>query len=194
MGTTINCPEIRTDFSLTPLERAQARDSYVREWVRQVQNWTEIARVCLSIKIDQDWKVLGFHSWEAWLMSAAPEERSRSYLYAIVRTYASLSASMPEDDLEGVKLGSAGILQGVSSEIRRDPRILAAAKDKPERLREVLERDFPEQHIETTVNKRCRFPRSMWEETIKPKFDAYLVSDPTASFESFIEFLCTEQA
>jgi hypothetical protein len=168
------------------------RDKRVRDWVRTVQNWTAIARDCVGVKVDKSYEQGGFKTWEDWLLSAAPEEKSRSYLYLVSKNYLELTGLIPENEIDGVKLGCVTVLKQTSPEIRRDPRVLAAAKDKPEKLREVLERDFPEQHIETTVNKRCRFPRSMWEHTIEPKYETFLLIEPDAGFESFIEWLCTE--
>jgi hypothetical protein len=186
----LNAPEIR-EVTLEGMERAVARDSFVRNWVATVQNWREVARACVGMESDRDFERLGFSSMDAWFISVASEERSRSYLHLICGQYKALASMVPdESQADGIKLGSVSILRKLSPAVRSDPRILKAAKERPERLAEVLEKEFPEQHIEATINKRCRFPKSMWEKTIEPKFKAWLLENESGTFEEFIEDLC----
>lgn len=188
MGT-VTCPEIRTEYDLTPVERAKARDEYVRQFERQFSDWTEIAKVCIEVERDQDYRLLGFPSWNQWLMDAAP--RSRSYIYLVVNRYKELSPDIPEADLAQISLGSAGVLKQLSPAVRQMSKIRQAAKGKPSDLRVILEQEFPTQHIEPIVEQRMRFTMSQWQR-IEAAWEAYKVVDPTASLETFIEWLVSE--
>jgi hypothetical protein len=174
-------------------ERALENYATICQWVKTVENWQTVARAYIALE-SGEWDELGYASWNECLDSLRSSERSRSYLYMVANLYRKQLTMIPGEDGEGIKLGSVTILEQVSPRVRKHPKILEAAKDRPEKLREVLEREFPEQHIETTVNKRCKFPRSMWENTIEPKFETFLMIEPNANFESFIEWLCTEDA
>lgn len=188
MGT-ITCPEVRTEFGLTPKERAEARDSFVRSFERQFSDWTEIAKVCIEVERDRDFEVLGFSSWHSWLLNAAP--RSRSYIYLVVGRYKELSVDIPEAELAQIPLGSAGVLKQLSSKIRQDPKIRQAARSKPGDLRQVIQNEFPLQHIEGIVEHRLRFTTSQWGK-IESAFEAYKTVDESASLEIFFEWLVSE--
>lgn len=187
MGT-LTAPEIR-EHSLSSKERAEARDSYVRGFERQFSDWTEIAKVCIEVERDQDYLLLGFPSWHAWLLAAAP--RSRSYIYLVVGRFKELIADIPEAELALIPLGSAGVLRQLSSKIRQDPKVRQAAANKPSELRQVLASEFPLQHIEPVVEQRLRFSLSQWER-IESAWEAYKLVDPTASLETFLEFAVSE--
>lgn len=184
-GTAVT---VETESDLTPLERAQARDGYVRQFERQFSDWTEIAKVCIEVEHDQDYKLLGFHSWNAWLLDAAP--RSRSYIYLVVGRYKELN-DIPEEKLAQMPLGSAGILKQLSPAVRKDPEVIEAAQESPKALRKCLEKEYPMQHIEPIVEQRLRFTMSQWNK-IESAWEAYKVVDPTASLEVFFEWLVSE--
>lgn len=187
MGT-INCPEIR-ETSLSPQERAQARDFRVRDFERQFNDWTEIAKCCIEVERDQDYKLLGFPSWHAWLLDAAP--RSRSYIYLVVGRFKELIADIPEEELAQIPLGSAGVLRSLSSAARKSSKIRQAAQSKPAEFRKVLEQEFPEQHIEPIVECRLRFKLSFWV-NFEAAYEKYKLTDETATKEDFVEYLVSE--
>lgn len=187
MGT-LTAPEIR-EHTLSPRERAEARDARVREFERQFNDWVEIARCCIEVERDHDYKLLGFPSWHAWLLDAAP--RSRSYIYLVVGRYKELIADIPEEELAQIPLGSAGVLETLASKIRQNPRVREAALKKPSAFRQVLEKEFPNQHIEPLVECRLRFKLSFWE-VFETAFEKYKLTDESATKEEFIEFLVSE--
>lgn len=179
--------EVRPE-SLTPTERATARDSFVRDFERQFSNWTDIAKCCIEVERDKDYKLLGHPSFHAWLLAAAP--RSRAYLYLVMGRYKELIADIPEEELAKIPLGSAGVLKQLSSKIRQDPEVRKAAKKKPSELREAL-KHHPGQGIETIVEKKLQFTASQWE-IINGAFEKYRATDESASFETFVEWMVTE--
>jgi hypothetical protein len=176
--------------ALTPKARAEARDSFVRAFDEQFSNWVSIAKCCVDVERDKDWELLGFESYGAWLVDAAP--RSRSYLYLVIGRYKELLPDIPEKELEQIPLGSAGILKQLSSKIRQNPKVRKAASSKPAELRQVLEQEFPQQHIESVVEQRLKFTLSQWDK-INTCYETYKLTDETATLEEFIEWLVSEQ-
>src|SRR5215471_17767948 len=181
--------EIRPEATLTPAERARARDCRVREFDRQWSDWTDIARCCLDVKRDQDYIILGFTTWNAWLVDAAP--RSRSYIYLAIGRYEELIHDIPEEELSKIPLGSAGVLRQLSSSVRKNPAVRAAAKGKPRELRKVLATEFKDQHIETVVEINLKFTASQWA-IVEAEYEKYLMEDPRLTMEQFFEFCVLE--
>lgn len=187
MGT-LNAPEIR-EISMSPKERAKARDLYVRDFDRQFADWAGIADCCLAVDRDRDWEILQFHSFHAWLLDAAPA--SRSYLYLVMGYYKKLILDIPAEELAEIPLGSAGVLASMSSTVRRDPKIRKAAKKKPgEFIREVQEM-APEQHVEGRHRVTLDFPLSAWT-LIENAYQKFQELGGPASLETFVEFLVSE--
>lgn len=189
MGTA-NCPEIRVKSGLSSRERAEARDSYVRAFDRQFADWAEIAKACIDVERDKDYLILGFKTWHEWLLDAAP--MSRSYIYIVVGRYKELVPDIPHEELSRIPLGSAKVLAGVSSTVRRNPKVKSAAIKEPKKFREYIRDHHPDQHIEGIVERKLKFTTSQWER-VEACYEAYLLTDEGASLETFIEWLCSEQ-
>jgi hypothetical protein len=186
---TLTAPEIR-EWSLTPQERADSRDSRVRAFERQWADWTEIAKVCIDVERDKDYLLLGYPTWNAWIMAAAP--CSRSYLYLVVGRYKELSVDIPEEELAQIPLGSAGVLKKLPSKIRQKQEVRESAKQRPEKFVADLQVMEPLQHLEAKIRKEVFFTASQWE-IVAAKFEAYLLTDEHGTLADFIEFLCSEQ-
>jgi hypothetical protein len=180
---------VTAECAITPLERAQSRDSLVREFERQWGQWVEIARVCVEIERDKDYVLLGYHSFGEWLMSAAP--RSRSYLYLVIGRYKELAPEIPDAELEQIPLGSANILRQLSPGVRRESKIRLAARQKPSEFRKIVSEIAPNQHIEPIVDCRLRFQLSAWER-IQAAYETYKLIDGEASLEKFFEWTVSE--
>lgn len=187
----VNCIEVRdAQYSHVPLVRAQWRDEYVRDFETQFSGWVFIAKVCLDVDRDQDWKVLGYRSWDAWLQAAAP--RSRSFIYLVVSHYKALSPDISDEELAEIPLASATVLKSVSSKTRRDPVVQNAAKGKTKELRETIMREHADQHLESVVTPKLHFSLGAWHK-INNAYETYVeLIDPNASMETFLEFACSE--
>jgi len=179
----------RPEWLLPPDERAQMRDRFVREFETQFSDWSAIARVCVDVDKDKDWKVLGYRSWDAWLQSAAP--RSRSFIYLVVSHYKALSPDISDEELAEMPLASATVLKGVSSKARRDPKVQKSAHGRTKELRETIMREHPDQHLESVVTPKLKFSFSAWHK-ISDALEAYQMVEPNATIESFMEFIVTE--
>jgi len=189
MGTIADI-EIRPGACLSPKERAAARDSFVRAFERQFADWTEIAKVCIEVERDRDWELLGFHSWHAWLMAAAP--RSRSYIYLVTNRYKELIPDIPELELADMPLGTAGIMaRRLSSAVRRDPKVRAAAKQKPGKFIQAVREMHPEQHLEDVDERILKFTVSQAEK-FDEAFEIYQREDESASPTDFVEGLIAD--
>lgn len=188
----ITGPETR-EIPLSPKERAEARDSYVRSFEAMWCNWSNIAKVCLQVKADEDWKLLGHHSWDAWIIAAAP--RSRPYIYMAISRYTELSPEMTDEELSKIPLGTAGILTKVSRSKRRDPAVKKAAEKKPAEFLKDIEQIAPEEHLESTHRLVLNFEQSAWDyiEKVYQKWQE-VWDAPGASFEKFVEWMAAEQS
>ncbi len=184
----LNAPEIR-ECALSPKERAEWRDACVREFEKQFTDWVSIAKLCAEVERDKDYVLLGFASWNAWLLAAAP--KSRSYIYLVVGRYKELSVDIPEEELAQIPLGSAGVLKQLSPSVRRQSKIRQLAKQRPEKFVADLQVMEPMQHVEARVRKEVMFTASQWA-VIEPKFEAFVLTDEHATLADFIEFLCSE--
>lgn len=191
MGTTVNCPEIRHETNLSPRERAEARDAYVRSFDRQFADWTEIAKACIDVERDKDYLVLGYKSWHEWLLAAAPA--SRSYIYIVVGRYKELVPDIPHEELSQMTLESAKVMSQVSSTLRHNPELKSVAikVKKTKELRQFIKEKHPSQHIEQTVERKLKFTASQWER-IEGAYEAYLLTDEGASLETFFEWAVSE--
>ena len=176
--------------ALTPKERAEARDAFVRAFDEQFSNWVSIAKCCADVKRDKDYELLGFETYGQWISNVAP--RSRSYLYLVVGRYEELAPDIPDNELAQIPLGSAGILKQLSSKIRQSPKIRKAAKGKPSELRQVLKDSEPEQHVEALEVRTLRFTESQ-----AIVFDEMLagyqaLNELQASAEEAVEWLASQ--
>lgn len=188
MGTA-NCPEIRTEFALSPSERAEARDTFVRSFEQQFADWSSIAKVCVEIERDKDYLLLGFQSFGSWLMEAAP--RSRSYIYLVMGRYKELAPDISDDNLARIPLESTLTLRKLSSKVRQSPELASAAIKKPKELRKYIQVNHPDQHIDDIVERRLKFTGEQWDR-VETAYETYLLAHPGASLESFIDWMVVE--
>jgi hypothetical protein len=179
------------ETTLSPRDRAVARDSYVREFERRFNDWSDIAKVCYEVERDKDYELLGFRSFGAWIIAAAP--RSRAYIYLVTGRYKELKDDFSDQELSEIALDSTATLRKLSPAVRKDPEVRAAAKKKPQELRQVVIERHPDQLVEEIVEKSLRFTGSQWK-VIEGAFQSYREreQDETASLEDFVEWLITE--
>lgn len=206
MTRTLSAPEIRTQ-SLDLDTQALVYDSRVRELESNYKMlWSEVSALCILFRDRELWKLLPprltldligqsvmlpFHSFDEWLLEAAP--CCRATIYRGMGILSTLSKDMLPEDIAGIEIGNAAVMAQLSSKIRLDPEIIEAAKDSrhTKKLRETIRRKYANQHVEMIVERKCRFEQSQWE-VIEPKFEAWQVAYPNGRFEEFVEFLCSE--
>lgn len=141
---------------------AQAHDSRVREIERQITGaWSELAELAIQVRNGQEWAVLGFRSFNAWLVDAAP--RSRAMIYSAIGLLEELK-DVPIEDLRQIGIGNAHILKKLPHTSRTSRGVLEAAKALPPRqmLATVIE-THPAEHLEQVCTQRFKFTVSQWQ-------------------------------
>lgn len=175
----------------TAIQRAQDRDAFVRDFDRKWGDWFPVADCAVSMERDKDWHLLGFTSFDHYLMVAAP--RSKSYIRLVMSHHKELSVDLSPEDLAQVRLGSAGILRQLPHSLRRDPEVQREARKAPQDFRKSLGENHPEQRIEEIVTIKLNFPLSLWS-VISQRFEIYQLTDETATMVDFIEYLITQES
>ncbi len=175
---------IDTECQISPSERAKARASFVREFETQYGTWLEVAKVCVEMDRDQDYKILGYHSMGDYLVHEAP--KSRSWIYLAMAHYRELSPEIPESELAQIPIGSASILRQLSPAVRNQSKIRQAAKQKPSEFRKVLAQTESGQHVDAIVLVRLRFQESAYR-AITDKYNRFKEMEPDLSLEQFLE-------
>jgi hypothetical protein len=137
------------DGRMVALER-QAKRSFI-----------EMGVICLEVQRRELWKRLiapdwedgegrmhigePFHSIDAWIMVRLGVSRSSAYdAMKVLRTGA------PVEDLQEMPRRNARRLAGLSTDVQRDPAIIEAAKGSEKSFLSKIQRDYPDQHIEST--------------------------------------------
>jgi hypothetical protein len=182
--------EIRPDFNCTPKERALARDSFVREFERRFNDWSEIAKICYEVERDQDYLLLGYKSFHQWILAVAP--KSRAYIYLVTGRYKELRDDFTDDELSQIDLDSTNTLRKLSPAVRRDPEVREAAKKKPRELRQKVIERFPNQHLEEITPRVQNFTTSQAEVFDEALAVYRALNNHEASVEEFVEWMCAD--
>jgi hypothetical protein len=136
------------------LDAADIYDARMRALEAQTRrSYVEIGLICVEMRERSLWlKVIDvktaqyFHSFDAWLMSAAGV--SRSSAYAAMKAIDMLT-DVPIADLREIPRCNAMNLGKLSTAVRREPEILQAAKDlTEEEFVAKVQSAYPEQHLE----------------------------------------------
>lgn len=184
--------EVRPKSSIT--ERALQYDVRVREIDRTVrESWSELAAICIQVRDKELWRMLPakFHSFDDWLIDAAP--CCRATVYKGMGVLSVIAKDLSPQEIAGIEIGNAILLSQVSSSVRRDPEVIQAAKSgrSSNKLREIVRTKYPNQHVEAIVEKKLHFTTSQWEK-IEAAHEAYKLTDEMASLETFLEWCVSE--
>jgi len=174
------------------VDLARSHDHRVREIERSlVASWSELAEIAIQVRDAEEWKLLNFHSFNAWLADAAP--RSRAMIYSAIGLLEELKADVPIAELRQIGIGNAHILKVLPKEARRKKDVLDAAKALPPRaFRGKAISAAPHHHIENWVDQRFRFTVSQWE-AIDEAIEQLMGRDEdVTSPEEALEAICAE--
>jgi hypothetical protein len=140
---------------------ARRHDQRVRDIERLVTaSWVELAEISIQVRDHEEWNLLGFHSFNAWLLDAAP--RSRAMIYSAIGLLEELT-DVSREDLRQIGIGNAHILKKLPRASRTNERVISAAKAQtPRDLLRTVTQTHPEHHLEAWVNPRLRFQVSQW--------------------------------
>jgi hypothetical protein len=102
--------------------------------------------ICMEVRSRGLWRELDFHSFNDWLIHSAPY--SRSHCYQAIKDIEELS-EIGQHDLLAIDTKNLPLLKKLSSAVRSDPTVLAAAATMPQdAFAGYLATNHPQQHIE----------------------------------------------
>jgi hypothetical protein len=102
--------------------------------------------ICMEVRSRGLWKELDFHSFNDWLIHSAPY--SRSHCYQAIKDIEELS-EIGQHDLLAIDTKNLPLLKKLSSAVRSDPTVLAAAATMPQdAFAGYLATNHPQMHIE----------------------------------------------
>lgn len=198
-------PEIR-QRSVDLETQALMEDCRVREIDKIVrESWSELAALATRFRDKKLWAELPprmlpdesgefvmrcFHSFDEWLLDACP--CCRATVYKGMGILSVLAKDLALEDISQIEIGNASILayEVSTSNVRRDPEVLAAAKGArhSRALREIVKKKFPDQLMEDVHVEKLQWPTSAWI-VIEEAFAAYRAfEDETISFSAWIEW------
>lgn len=160
MATAVVTPEV--EIELSGFEKAQAYDSRMRDLELQIQStWHECGTIGLWMRNIKGWEMLGFHSFNAWLLDAAP--RSRSVVYAAVNALEELK-DVPAEELREIAHSTVHVLKKLPKDVRAKPEVRAAAKTlTTKEFTRKMKKENPNLHLEQFISREFRFTESQEE-------------------------------
>lgn len=179
------------------LDAADVFDKRIRVMEQQhKRSFVERGMILVEMETRQLWSVLVdpdtnvyYRSLERWLMVAAPY--SRSDCYAAMRAIKELK-DVAVEEIQQMSRANVEILAGLSTAVKRDPIVIQAAKELPERaFVEKINESFPEQHVEPKEGFRIKpdkSARKLIEDTIKMVEWAYDINGKEAAIEVLCQY------
>lgn len=169
---------------------ASLHDARVRELEKlHVATWSEMAELCIVIQDNCEWECLGFESFNAWLLDAAP--KSRSAMYVAMGLVKELAGDVATADLRQIEIGSAKVLAKLPKKMRKKPETIAAAKRRPREFVQHVQKTAPELHIETIAPRQFAFTASQ-ERIIQGCLELVKLLLDITSDEEAIEAICAD--
>lgn len=179
------------------LDAATFLDERMRELeLLQKRSFIEIGIICHEVserglysKLTDPTTHQYFTSFDRWLISAAPVSRSGGYsAMKAVKELKDISV----DDLNDMPRCNITTMTKLSSKIRRKPEIIKAAKTQSENdFRKTIERDHPDQAIESLDRSFFNFERSQ-RGVVNEAIDAAMCLLDLPTREAALEAICQE--
>jgi hypothetical protein len=133
-----------------------------------------------------------------WIRQVAPN--SWSDCYAAMRTVRELLPDVPLDDLKDMKRCNVETIKKLSSTVRRDPKVIEAAKTKPhlEFLAETA-KDHPDQHLSLKSKleeavKMCEALEGCGRKQAEEIIGEFYISENAVAYEELLEMPAEETA
>lgn len=150
---------VQGEVEMTGLEKAQAYDARMRDLEKQIQStWHECGEVGLWMRNSKGWEMLGHHSFNAWLLDAAP--RSRSVVYAAINALEELT-EIPAEELKEIAHSTVHVLKKLPKDVRSKPEVRKAAKEMTTKeFTRKVKRENPNLHLEEFEKREFRLTES----------------------------------
>lgn len=147
------------EIEMTQLEKAQSYDGRMRDLEKQIsQTWFEAGEIGLYMRNSKGWDLLGFHSFNAWLLDAAP--KSRSVVYAAINALEELK-DVPSEELKEIAHSTVHVLKKLPKQVRSNPAVREAAKVlTTKEFSRKMKADHPELHLENYIKTEFYFESS----------------------------------
>lgn len=183
------------EIEMAGFEKAQAYDARMRDLEKQIQStWIECGEIGMWMRNLKGWEMLGHHSFNAWLLDAAP--RSRSVVYAAINALEELK-DVPAEELKEIAHSTVHVLKKLPKEVRSKPEVRAAAKTlTTKEFTRKMKADNPGLHLENLIKREFCFEGTQEEvidraiEKAKELYD--LPTDELALENICADFLLTE--
>ena len=135
------------DTGDSPLSEAERLTAELHSLDQAFRNgYIRAGYICMEVRDRGLWRELDFHSFNDWLIHSAPY--SRSHCYQAIKDIAELS-DLGQVDLLAVDTRNIPLLKKLSSAVRSDPTVLAAAATMPQdAFAGYLATNHPQQHLE----------------------------------------------
>jgi hypothetical protein len=135
------------------------------------------------------WRELDFHSFNDWLIHSAPY--SRSHCYQAMKDIAELS-EIGQMDLLAVDTRNIPLLKKLSSAVRSDPTVLAAAATMPQdAFGGYLATNHPQQHVQATQRVTWNLDAGVVR-VIQEAIDVAMLRQDCRTREEAIEAICAD--
>lgn len=145
-----------SEFGQERYNLAKAHDERMRELEKIWSNtWQEIGLLAIVVRDNNEWKVLGYSSFNAWLLDACG--KSRSVVYAAMGALDELK-DIPREQLQEISHQNAHVLKKIPKTIRANPKVIEAARDLTNKaFVRKMKQDHPELHLEEFIKREFRF-------------------------------------
>lgn len=177
------------------LEAADIFDARIRRLeARHRATFVEMGLILMEVEDRELWKVLinqetgqYWTSYDRWLCDAAPISRSGGY--AAVKAMRSIV--VPISELKEMPRFAVETMARLSPAVQRNPVVIISAKqDSEEEFLDKLEKNFPDQHIESKRSVRLKTDKSA-RAVFDKAVEAVMVLYEAKTREEAIDFLCT---
>lgn len=182
-----------TDYVTLPdQEAADAISAYIIEWDEQEPlTWARLGLFCIAIEKRLLWQLVNdpitnapCHSFNRWVRRCAP--RGYSTCYAAKRSCEDL-ADVPAADLAEIPESNFHTMKLLSTAVRRDPEVLAAAKSLgPDKFLASVMQSHPGQALESRSSLRFN-PTSSQKQVIMQAIEMALQTGQAGSKEELLE-------
>jgi adenylosuccinate lyase len=145
--------------------------------------------ICLAMRDNRYFAMLGFSSFDSWLENACP--KSRSVVYAAMGALAELKDILPED-LKEIPHSTAHVLKKLPRVMRANPEIIRDAKRlTTKEFSRKVKREAPNLHLEDLVTRQFHFSETQ-EQVIDQAIAVVRKEYEDISEEMALELICVE--
>lgn len=178
-------------------ETARFLDLRIRKIEAQARkHFIEVGLICLEFSERGLWKDAFdpetgecFSSMDSWLCSACPVSRSSAYeALRVLKALPDLSV----DQMKEIPRMNLRTLVGLSSGVRKNPDVIAAASSQTEeRFKKTIQDDFPDQALEQN-HRLAFFGTKSFTKLVEDTLRMIMRTEELTSREAALEFLVTD--